>query len=98
MAIGGLSNDGDADRVEMSVEYNGDDIGLPTNIAPLITPRSGHGCTVLNTPDLSVLVSGALRVWDMVSLPWQGLRSGIAVLISGWRQLLCTQAGLVMLW
>ena len=61
MAIGGLSNNGDADRVEMSVEYKGDDIGLPTNIAPLITPRSGHGCTVLNTPDLSVLVSGGTK-------------------------------------
>jgi len=69
LAVGGLSKDGQWNSVERSVEFQAEDKynrepSLAKNIADLNTPRSGHGCTVLNTPGVSVLVSGGTKGFE----------------------------------
>ena len=55
--------------VEKSVEFQSDnnyvaDLNIAENIADLNTPRSGHGCTTLDSNDVSVLVSGGTKGFD----------------------------------
>jgi len=68
LAIGGLSNDGNGNNVEKSVEYKNvggsyfGDLNIHArNMADLNTPRSGHSCAALNGYDESVIVSGGTK-------------------------------------
>ena len=61
LSVGGLGQAGKGNVVEQSVEYTNVN-GMPgvsiSKVSDMSIPRSGHGCTGVPGPDISVLVSG----------------------------------------